>query len=245
MTFILDGVVLTNHEPFLLYHDEISVGTTTTSGVLTCMVGNSTPIWRDVSAAPLNTSSPLQSMPSGPGILRLSRTGALIPNDDQYNGLWSCIQQDSEAFGYIGIYNRGNNNNILSSLCTYHINSFVSQRYFYPCFHTGRGAIDQSTVTLNSSFMATPPTFTLYGDTGGGPPAVEYTWTRNGDVITNNDSYSISIDDAGQFTIERYYNAYYRSTLIVTSVLPGVYQYSVNNKATPCSVDRDFNLQGN
>ncbi len=110
---MLDGVVLTDfdHEPaFLLYHDEISVGTTTTSCVFTCMVGNSTPIWRDVSASPVDTSSPLQSTPSGSGILRLSRTGALIPNDDQYNGLWSCIQQDRKAFGFIGIYNRGNNN---------------------------------------------------------------------------------------------------------------------------------------
>ncbi len=94
--------------------------------------------------------------------------------------------------------------------------------------------------------MATPPTFTLYGDTRGGPP-VEYTWTRNGAVITNNGSYSNSIginNDAGQFTIERYSNAFYRSTLIVTGVLPGVYQYSVNNKATPNRVDRDFNIQG-
>ncbi len=62
-----------------------------------------------------------------------------------------------------------------------------------PCLHAGRGAIYQSTVTLHSSsFMATPPNFSLYGDTGGEPP-VEYTWTRNGAVITNNSSYSISL----------------------------------------------------
>ncbi len=94
--------------------------------------------------------------------------------------------------------------------------------------------------------MATPPTFTLYGDTGGGPP-VEYTWTRNGAVITKNVSYSISIginNDAGQFTRDILSNAYHRSTLIVTGVLPGVYRYSVNNKATPTSVDRDFNIEG-
>ncbi len=116
VTFMLDGVVLTDfdHESFLLYHDEISVGTNATSGVLTCIVGNSTPIWRDVSAFPLNTSSSLQSTPSGPRILRLSRTGALITNDKQHNGLWSCIKEDRKASGYIGIYNRGTcNNNIL------------------------------------------------------------------------------------------------------------------------------------
>ncbi len=94
--------------------------------------------------------------------------------------------------------------------------------------------------------MATPPTFTLYGNTSGGPP-VEYTWTRNGAVITNNGSYSISIGinfNAGLYTIQILSNAYYISTLIVTCVLPGVYQYSVNNKATPTSMNGNFNMEG-
>ncbi len=97
--------------------------------------------------------------------------------------------------------------------------------------------------------MATPPTFTLYGDTGGGPP-VEYSWTKNGAVITNGGSYNIFIGinignhEAGQFRFDIFLNAFYRSTLIVTGVLPGVYQYSVNNKATPNRVDRNFNIQG-
>ncbi len=88
-------------EPFLLYHDEISIGTNATSGVLTCMVGSSTPVWRNVVPAELSSSSsPLRSTPSGPGI-RLSRTVAFIPNDNQNNGLWSCIQLDGGAFGFI------------------------------------------------------------------------------------------------------------------------------------------------
>ncbi len=95
--------------------------------------------------------------------------------------------------------------------------------------------------------MATPSNFTLYGNTSGGPP-VEYTWTRNGAVITNNDSYSISLrfnNPLSGTTIGLLSNALYRSTLIVTGVLPGVYQYSVNNRATPTSMDRDFNIEGN
>ncbi len=52
------------------------------------------------------SSSPLQSTTSGL-MSRLSRTGDPIPNDPEYNGLWSCIQEDQTAFGYIGIYNRG------------------------------------------------------------------------------------------------------------------------------------------
>ncbi len=107
VTLMFDGVVIT--PPFLLYHDEISVGTNATSGILTCMVGNNTPIWRDVSTSPLkNTSSPLQSTPSGSGLQRLSRTGASIPNDRQHNGLWSRIQQYRSVFSFIGIYNQGN-----------------------------------------------------------------------------------------------------------------------------------------
>ncbi len=39
---------------------------------------------------------------------RLSRTGAAIPNEQpKYNGVWSCRDLDVNAFGFIGIYNRG------------------------------------------------------------------------------------------------------------------------------------------
>ncbi len=72
------------------------------------------------------------------------------------------------------------------------------------CFPTGRGAITQSTVTLNSSsFTAIPPNFTLYGDTSGGLP-VEYTWTRNGAVITNNGSYHIYFELNTDATLNDY-----------------------------------------
>ncbi len=110
VTILFDGDVV--FQPFLLYHDEISVGTTATSGNLTCMAESSTPIWRNVVPAELSSSSsplrstPLQSTPSGPGIQRLSRTGASIPNDDQYNGIWSCVVH-GVGFFYMGIYNRG------------------------------------------------------------------------------------------------------------------------------------------
>ena len=104
VTFIFSGSVET--APFLLYHDEISLGATFTSGNLTCMVESSTPVWRNVGAFQLDTSSPLQSTTSGL-MSRLSRTGAPIPNDTKHNGMWSCIQEDRNAFGYIGIYNRG------------------------------------------------------------------------------------------------------------------------------------------
>ncbi len=108
---MFDGVVVS--EPFLLYHDEISVGTSATSGNLTCTIESSSPVWRDVGPTDLtSSSSPYQSTPSGPGI-RLSRTGAPIPNDTQHNGLWSCVQQDQGDYGFIGIYDRDGGKNTL------------------------------------------------------------------------------------------------------------------------------------
>ena len=94
-------------------------------------------------------------------------------------------------------------------------------------------------VILGSSSLASdPPTFILVGDTSGGPPTT-YTWTRDGQVITNSASYSIPlqlnlyIDSSDVFQ-----ESLYHSTLTVTGVLPGVYQYSVSNRATsgivPC-----------
>ncbi len=101
---MLNGTVVT--EPFLLYHDEISLGTTATSGSLTCTVRNNAAVWRDVYIVQVSQdSSPLQSTSGLTS--RLSRTGALIPNDAQYNGVWSCRDRDVNAFGFIGIYDRG------------------------------------------------------------------------------------------------------------------------------------------
>ena len=109
-------------------------------------------------------------------------------------------------------------------------------RYSYPI---GRGAISGMQVSL-TSFQSDPPTFTLIGATSGGPPTT-YTWTRNGQVITDNASYSISIQ------VERsqvgFRNSRYRSTLTVTGRLPGVYQYSVTNKATSSMVNDTFTIE--
>ena len=92
--------------------------------------------------------------------------------------------------------------------------------------------------------MAAPPSFTLAGDTDGGPPET-YTWTRNGAPITNNDSFSISIGVNGVTDPSAYDNSRYRSTLTVTGRLPGVYQYSVSNRATPNTLTSSIlNIEG-
>ena len=107
----------------------------------------------------------------------------------------------------------------------------------------GRGAVSAVQISL-TSFQSDPPTFTLLGATSGGPPTT-YTWTRNGQVITNNASYSISIEaqeDEGT-SGSTYQNSRYRNTLTVTGRLPGVYQYSVANRATSGMVTDTFTIE--
>ena len=102
-----------------------------------------------------------------------------------------------------------------------------------------RGHISGNQVSL-TSFQSDPPTFTLLGATSGGPPTT-YTWTRNSQVITNSASYSISIQVVHSpygFQDSRYLN-----TLTVTGRLPGVYQYSVTNRATSGMVTGTFTIE--
>ncbi len=86
-------------------------------------------------------------------------------------------------------------------------------------------------------FTGSNPTFTLIGDTTRGPPET-YTWTIDNAVISDGGPYSISIavnavltDIPNQVNEVAYMESRYRSTLVVTGALPGVYQYSVNNRA--------------
>ena len=103
---------------------------------------------------------------------------------------------------------------------------------------------------MESAFGDDPPTFTLRGDTSGGPPET-YIWRRNGQEISDGGAYSISIRVNDVFsnsptsttaTVNR--ESRYRSTLVVTGNLPGVYEYSVTNRATNTTVVDSFNIQG-
>ena len=89
--------------------------------------------------------------------------------------------------------------------------------------------------------MDDPPIFILMGNTRGGPPE-SYIWTRNGKVISDGGSYSIAIGVSVQedaFTMSRYV-----SILYVTGNLPGVYQYSVSNKAMSNMRTASFTIEG-
>ena len=107
----------------------------------------------------------------------------------------------------------------------------------------GFGVITTNQVPLpSSSFLGDPPTFTLIGETRGGPPTL-YTWTRNAGQITSNSSFSISISVKSS-AVERFRESLYVSTLVVRGNLPGVYQYSVTNRAMTNSRDGSFSIEG-
>ena len=102
------------------------------------------------------------------------------------------------------------------------------------------GQITSNNISLVLSFAAECPGFTLVGDTEGGPPEI-YTWTRDGQKVSNGGSFRISIavkqmlddypDNLTMETIQAYQQASYRSTLEVADALPGVYEYTVSNRA--------------
>ena len=100
--------------------------------------------------------------------------------------------------------------------------------------------------------MADPPSFTLIGDTTGGPPETS-TWTRNGVTISDGGSYSISLtvpgvtgrDSNSLVAVSQIFQqSRYRSTLTVTGNLPGVYVYSVINRAMPAPSTARFTIEG-
>ena len=101
--------------------------------------------------------------------------------------------------------------------------------------------------------MADPTSFTLVGDTTGGPPETS-TWTRNGVTISDGGSYSISLTVPGvteyflfNLDTQIFQQSRYRSTLTsstVTGNLPGVYVYSVINRAMSTPRTSSFIIEG-
>ncbi len=110
-------------------------------------------------------------------------------------------------------------------------------------FDIGNGAIESNTLSLwTSSFQSTPQNFTLVGVTTGGPPT-HRTWRRNGEVITDGGPFNISIAVTSD-TEENRIDAGYTSTLVVTDSFPGVYEYSVSNRAMKTPKNASFNIEG-
>ena len=111
---------------------------------------------------------------------------------------------------------------------------------------------DNRNIRLVDLLLADPPSFTLLGNTRGGPPEIS-TWTRNGEVISDNDSYSISlaVNEVNRIDVfeDNFDDAIlqqsrYRSTLTVTGNLPGMYVYSVINRALSAPRTANFTIEG-
>ena len=103
-------------------------------------------------------------------------------------------------------------------------------------------------VASASTFTGNSPEFSLRADTSGGPP-VEYFWTRNGEPISDDDTFDIALDVTSTSSVSEpaastLRSARYNSILVVRGNLPGLYQYTVGNRATPAMVTSSFNIEG-
>ena len=102
------------------------------------------------------------------------------------------------------------------------------------------------TLRSGSRFTGSSPRFTLDARTSGGPPTTS-TWTRDGVEITSGISLALDTDPQATPTADNsdaYQNARYISTLVVTGVSPGVYQYSASNRATAIPRTASFTIEG-
>ena len=110
------------------------------------------------------------------------------------------------------------------------------------------GSIVTNDVThrSGSQFTGSNPTFTLEARTSGGPPTTS-TWTRDGVEITSGISLEVDTDPQSTETddnIDAYLNSRYISTLFVTGVFPGVYQYSASNRAMASPMTDSIIIEG-
>lgn len=104
------------------------------------------------------------------------------------------------------------------------------------------GVRTENVFLLSSSFLTFPPTFTLRGDSTGGPPTTTI-WMKDYVVITNGDPYNISVDVRGTADID-YRGSRYSCVLTVTGNLPGVYQYAPMNRQTTYLNPGSYTIEG-
>ena len=96
-------------------------------------------------------------------------------------------------------------------------------------------------IPRRTSFSIDPPIFSLAGISRGGPPS--YVWRKDGMVLVNSTSFSVSIALTGSGS-ERFTESVYESVLTVTGRHPGVYSYSVSNRITPRHLTKTLNITG-
>ena len=104
------------------------------------------------------------------------------------------------------------------------------------------GVVNSLTLRMASSALTHhPPTFTLVGQTKGGP--AQGTWTRDGTRLSQ--SLFFSIHDAFDRTNNDYTQVIpLKFTLIVRGTFPGVYGLSVSNRDSRSSMARNITIEG-
>ena len=114
--------------------------------------------------------------------------------------------------------------------------------FYRTCFFlSGNGAITSNEITLQSPNFGSNQ-FTLVAETRGGPPT-SVIWRRNGGAIGTQNTDSIStVPDPDNNQNDRL-NCRYRSTLVVTGMLPGRYEYLPTNRVTS-NIARTFIIEG-
>ena len=94
------------------------------------------------------------------------------------------------------------------------------------------------TFQLDTDPATDPPVFTLTCTSTGGPPTT-VSWRRDGTVLSDDNTYSITSEVTNGTT------ATYTHTLTVTGRLVGEYQCSVSNIRTPSGSTRKLTVLGN
>ena len=93
------------------------------------------------------------------------------------------------------------------------------------------------TFQLDTDLTTDPPVFTLTCTSTGGP-ATTVSWRRDGTMLRDNSTYSITSQVTDAVT------ATYTHTLTVTGRLVGEYQCSVSNIRTPSGSTRSLTILG-
>lgn len=107
------------------------------------------------------------------------------------------------------------------------------------------GKITSSEVSLNESrFSNIPQSFILTGVTRGGPPTI-HLWKRDGlEIDFRKPEFRSSLVGRTLLMGNQYIDTIYVSTLVVTGIFPGTYQYSAKNRAWRDSIVDEYTIEG-
>ena len=108
------------------------------------------------------------------------------------------------------------------------------------------GAVTRSVVFIRTSgttYLSEPNFVVLEARSAGGLP-INYAWTRNNEIVSESHQFRIRPPSVNGTNPQRYAFVDYYSTLIIVGRLPGVYGYTVSNRANRRPATGTVTLQG-